>query len=78
MHHQRRQGDIIPGFDCRTGKAVGFIRGEWDKLLEGLTMSRVTLTSLDRRDCYLIAMDADGLPLYEIFTHDEIRNPQFK
>jgi len=70
MHHQRRQGDIIPGFDCRTGKAVGFIRGEWNKLLEGCTVHR--------RDCYLIAMDADGLPVYEIFTHDEIRNPQFK
>ena len=59
MHDRRRQGDIIPGFDCRTGKAVGYIRGEWDKLLESYT--------IHRRDCYLIAMDADGLPIFEVY-----------
>jgi hypothetical protein len=58
MGGRQGRGDIIPGFDCRTGKAVGYVRGEWEKLLES--------TTVHRRDCYLIAMDADGLPLYEI------------
>lgn len=67
MGGRRSPGDFIPGFDCKTGKAVGYLQDEWDKLTKGLTLSRVTLTSLDRRDCYLIAMDSSGLPIYEIY-----------
>lgn len=67
MQGRRSPGDFIPGFDCKTGKAVGYLRDEWDLLLVGLTLSRVTLTSLDRRDCYLIAMDSSGLSIYEIY-----------
>ena len=54
----KRRGDIIPGFDCSSGKAVGYNRDEWEKLLEDLTVHR--------RNGYLIAVDANGLPLFEI------------
>ena len=63
MQQKRRQGDIIPGFDCRTGKAVGYVRGEWEKLLKGFT--------IHRRDCYLIAMDSNGLTIYEVYSAEE-------
>lgn len=59
MQGRRSPGDLIPGFDCKTGKAVAYVRGEWDKLLEGKTVHR--------RDCYLIAMDSDGLTIYEVY-----------
>lgn len=59
MNHQRREGDIFPGFDLALGKAVGYNRGEWQKLLES--------TTVHRRNGYLIAVDADGLPLFEVF-----------
>jgi hypothetical protein len=59
MQGRRSQGDIIPGFDCRTGKAVGYVRDEWDILTKELT--------IERRDCYLIARDTNGLTIYEIY-----------
>jgi hypothetical protein len=70
MGGRQSRGDIIPGFDCRTGKAVGYNRGEWNKLLES--------TTVHRRNGYFIAVDADGLSLYEIHTDDEVRYPQYK
>ncbi len=63
MRGRRSQGDTIPGFDCRTGKAVGYVRGEWKQLLKGFTVHR--------RDCYLIAMDSNGLTIYEIYDAEE-------
>lgn len=62
MGRRRSQGDIIPGFDCSTGEAVGYIRDEWDKRTKDLT--------IERRDCYLIARDANGLAIYEIYNED--------
>ena len=62
MGGRQSQGDIIPGFDCRTGKAVGYVRGEWKTLLKEYTVHR--------RDCYLIARDTNGLPIYEIYDED--------
>jgi hypothetical protein len=59
MKKRRNQGNIIPGFDCRTGKAVGYVRDEWDALTKELT--------IERRDCYLIARDSNGLTIYEIY-----------
>ena len=63
MTTKERRGDFIPGFSCTTGEAVSYTRGEWDKLLEGKTVHR--------RDCYLIAMGADGLPLYEVYDEHQ-------
>ena len=62
MRGRRRQGDLIPGFDSSTGKAVSYIRDEWDRLTKDLL--------IERRDCYLIARDASGLPIYEIYDED--------
>ena len=66
MADKERRGDFIPGFSCITGEAVNHTRGEWDKLLEG--------TTVHRRDCYLIAMGADGLPLYEVYDEHQRSN----
>lgn len=63
MQGRRSPGDLIPGFDCRTGKAVGYVRGEWEQLLKGFTVHR--------RDCYLIAMDSNGLTIYEVYDAEE-------
>ena len=63
MQKRRSPGDPIPGFDCRTGKAVGYVRGEWEVLLEGLTVTR--------RDCYFIARDSNGLTIYEIYNAED-------
>ena len=62
MWGRRRQGDLIPGFDSTTGKAVAHVRDEWDRLTKDLT--------IDRRDCYLIARDSNGLAIYEIYDED--------
>lgn len=58
----RKPGDLIPGFDCRTGEAVSYTRGEWEVLLKD--------KPVHRRDCYLIAMGIDGLPIFEVYDAD--------
>lgn len=58
MTNQRR-GNTIPGFDCLLGRAVGYNRGEWKKILEGLTVHR--------RNGYFIAVDANGSSLFEVY-----------
>jgi hypothetical protein len=32
----RRGGDILPGFDCETGKAIGFTGAEWQYRIQGM------------------------------------------
>lgn len=63
MQGRRGQGDIIPGFDCTTGKAVGYVRDEWD--------ARTKELILERHDSYLIAKDTNGIPIYEIFREND-------
>lgn len=63
MQGRRSPGDLIPGFDCKTGTAVGYIREEWETLTKGLTITH--------RECYLVASDSNGSIIYEIYNGQE-------
>jgi len=58
-------GDIIPGFDLSTGKAVGYSREQWKSLCEDFTIKQ-------RLDYQLIIDPKTGIEQFEVFTKLDI------
>jgi hypothetical protein len=56
-----REGDILPGFDCQTGKAVGYNHEQWKRLCKDHPWKQYP--------GYIRVYDrATRTPMYEIFT----------
>ena len=56
-----RGGEILPGFDCETGKAIGFTGGEWRYRTKGMRFVTDNFTLTTR------VYEGDKLR-YEIFA----------
>lgn len=63
MAYSRSRGEILPGFDCETGKAIGFTAAEWRYRTQGMKLS----TDLSTMS---IRVYADNKLRYEIYAQE--------
>lgn len=62
---QSRGGEIIPGFDCSTGQAVGYNWDQWHQLCKGKSMR--LYPGYQR-----VYEPQTSTPIFEIFTEEKI------